>query len=78
MKNSYNDFNTKAIDVWSCVFWRAQKELAKNIELVVGDILRIWKTPKNDIILSIIPKMGFESFALVENTMISEIKTLTC
>jgi hypothetical protein len=72
MKNCYKDFSSKVIDVWSCVFWRAQKELEKNIELVLADLLRIWKTEDNDIILSIIPKNGFESFTLIRNTLTSK------
>jgi hypothetical protein len=73
-KDSYNDFSSKVIDVWSCVFWRTQKELAKDIELVLGDFLRIWKSEDDQIILSINPKIGFESFVLLDNKLQSKSK----
>ena len=66
------DFEQKALDVWSCVFWKAQSELENDIELVLGNSLRIWKSEQNDLFLSTLPKFGLESYVRIGDSIQSE------
>ena len=59
-----SNYSQKVLDVWSCVYWRAQKELEKDIELVLKNVVRIWKDSQNFIMFS---ALGVESFVLSNN-----------
>jgi hypothetical protein len=65
---SYTTFEKKAIDVWSCVYWRAQKELENDIELILKNVLRFWKWEDGTIFCS---TLFAESFVSVHDQLIS-------
>lgn len=69
----FTRFESMARDVWSCIFWRARKDLERDIEVLVEDLFRVWKSEDGSIICSTQPGTGLVTWVKSQETLTSTL-----
>jgi hypothetical protein len=74
----FTKFETTSRDIWSCIFWRARKDLEREIEILIRDVLRIWKTDEGQIMCSTQPVTGMVTWFEEDDELVSRVGGFVC
>ena len=70
--NVFSKFESIALDIWSCVFWKAKKDLENDIEVLLKGLFRMWKTPSGELACTTLPSTGVTTWVQTSGELASK------